>query len=61
MRVTGMHGNNYLNRPEESSAIHAINIILHPNSGDESDMKKALNTAVNALRYVLHEIKSDVR
>ena len=56
-----MYGNNYLNRPTEASVIHAIDIILHPNNGDESDMEKALNTAVNALRYILHEIKSDVR
>ena len=56
-----MYGNNYLNRPTEESVTHAIKIILHPNIGNVDDMEKALDTAVNALRYVLNEIKSEVR
>ena len=52
-------GWNYLNRPTEAKTAFALEALIHPERFDDSDKQEAIAVAVNALRYVLHEIKSE--
>ena len=59
MKTKDMPGWNGLNRPTEAKTVFALEALLHPDRFDDSDMQEAIAVAVNALRYVLHEIKND--
>lgn len=59
METRKMPGWNYLNKPTETKAVFALEVLIHPDSFDDSDRQEAIAVAVNALRYVLHEIKSE--
>ena len=58
METREMPGWNYLNRPTETKTSFALEVLIHPERFDDSDIQEAIAVAVNALRYVLHEIKS---